>query len=307
MERYMEVAKSATPPVAPAAQVGYPTNGNPSTGTPASEPGEWWFHMTTEELRAVIAAAGITPAHDNLTQLLAALRSAGVFQTRPQFDNDTSAATTEFVKRALGSLSNVVSVSAAATLNAAHSGKLILVGGVTPFAITLPLWSEVVPGTVIEIQNIQPAGCTIQRQGSDVLQSGLGTFASYTNFNPGDSVRFVAGISAGSWQAVSGTLPLRDSIGPFGSSMAANGYQKLPSGLIVQWGTTASVANGGSASITYPIAFPTARICAVGSGIGTGINGSASAAAFNAGTLSGCTIYNWGAIAAQFSWLAVGY
>lgn len=69
MERYLEVAPSGSAPTAPAANPGYPTNGNPSTGTPASEPGEWWFHMISEELRAVILAAGGVPDHTNLTQV----------------------------------------------------------------------------------------------------------------------------------------------------------------------------------------------------------------------------------------------
>jgi hypothetical protein len=47
----------------------------------------------------------------------------------------------------------------------------------------------------------------------------------------------------------------------FGSSIAANGYQKLPSGLIIQWGlsaATGSVAGNstGSSTFTYPITFP---------------------------------------------------
>lgn len=75
MDRYLEVAYSATPPSAPPASSGYPTNGNPVAGTPASEPGEWWFHMITEELRAVIAAAALTPDHTNLTQLSAAIQA----------------------------------------------------------------------------------------------------------------------------------------------------------------------------------------------------------------------------------------
>lgn len=35
-------------------------------------------------------------------------------------------------------------------------------------------------------------------------------------------------------------------------SLASSGYQKLPSGLIVQWGTS------GGGSVTFPISFPTA-------------------------------------------------
>lgn len=77
MDRFFEVAPAAAPPSAPAANPGYPTNGNPQAGAAASEPGEWWFHMITEEMRAVIAAGGLTPDHANLTQLLTAIMVIG--------------------------------------------------------------------------------------------------------------------------------------------------------------------------------------------------------------------------------------
>ncbi len=42
----------------------------------------------------------------------------------------------------------------------------------------------------------------------------------------------------------------------FTSLLAVSGWQKLPSGLILQWGTTGGIAPGGSIAVTYPIAFP---------------------------------------------------
>ena len=39
-------------------------------------------------------------------------------------------------------------------------------------------------------------------------------------------------------------------------SLGTNGYQKLPGGLIMQWGVAASMAGGENRTITYPIAFP---------------------------------------------------
>ncbi len=39
--------------------------------------------------------------------------------------------------------------------------------------------------------------------------------------------------------------------------IGAAGYQKLPSGLIIQWGSHVAVTNGGGGSgVVYPIAFP---------------------------------------------------
>lgn len=41
-----------------------------------------------------------------------------------------------------------------------------------------------------------------------------------------------------------------------GGTLATNGWQKLPGGLILQWGATPALAANGGASMTYPIAFP---------------------------------------------------
>lgn len=43
----------------------------------------------------------------------------------------------------------------------------------------------------------------------------------------------------------------------FAASLTGNGYQKLPSGLIIQWGVMPSGVAGGQ-NITYPIPFPNA-------------------------------------------------
>lgn len=39
-------------------------------------------------------------------------------------------------------------------------------------------------------------------------------------------------------------------------SLSANGYQKFPGGLILQWGRKQSPASGSTDSFTYPISFP---------------------------------------------------
>ncbi|MGH9349379.1 MAG: hypothetical protein ACRD26_19185 [Vicinamibacterales bacterium] len=57
----------------------FPTAGDPGTGTPATKPGPYWFHMVTEELRAVIVAAGLTPDKEDVGQLLEALQAEGLF------------------------------------------------------------------------------------------------------------------------------------------------------------------------------------------------------------------------------------
>jgi hypothetical protein len=46
------------------------------------------------------------------------------------------------------------------------------------------------------------------------------------------------------------------------ASLSVNGYQKLPSGLIIQWGS--ATPSGGVSSVTFPIAFPHALFAVVG-------------------------------------------
>lgn len=76
---------SGTAPTAPGSpSTGYPTGGNPGTGTPPTNPGPYWFHQIGEELRAVIVAGGGTPSQGSLNQLLTALTalfSNGVLTT----------------------------------------------------------------------------------------------------------------------------------------------------------------------------------------------------------------------------------
>jgi hypothetical protein len=52
-------------------------------------------------------------------------------------------------------------------------------------------------------------------------------------------------------------------------SKATNGYQKLPGGLIIQWGTISSLGDNVSETITFPLAFPTAVVSFVATAEGT--------------------------------------
>jgi hypothetical protein len=53
---------------------GYFTPGYPGSDIPAAKPGAWFFHQLSEEMRAVIVAAGLTPDHEDLGQLLEAIQ-----------------------------------------------------------------------------------------------------------------------------------------------------------------------------------------------------------------------------------------
>lgn len=75
MDRHWDASGAAAAPAAPVNILG--PNVYPQGGASPSEPGPWWFHMITEELRAVLVAAGETPDRGTLNQLVTAMQAQG--------------------------------------------------------------------------------------------------------------------------------------------------------------------------------------------------------------------------------------
>ena len=72
--RNYESGASESAPLAPETpSLGYPTGGNPGTGTAATKPGPFWFHKIGESLRQIIVAAGLTPSDSNLALVVTAI------------------------------------------------------------------------------------------------------------------------------------------------------------------------------------------------------------------------------------------
>lgn len=84
------------------------------------------------------------------------------------------------------------------------------------------------------------------------------------------------------------------------SLLAANGYVKLPSGVILQWGS----ASGTSPVVTFPIAFPTA----LGAAFSMPTNASTSAPTpyISAKSTTGFTVTFVGT-SSTWNWFAIGY
>lgn len=95
-------------------------------------------------------------------------------------------------------------------------------------------------------------------------------------------------------------------------SKTSNGYVKLPNGLFVQWGTTISAGSAvGNATITLPIAFPTAGLFGI-SGISGANAGGQTFTCMNSApstTQMGITTYLNGTITASIGvfWIAIGH
>ena len=66
---YEADAVKAAPDLSTLASEGYPTDGSPELGTPATLPGAAWFYAVGEEIRNAILAGGKTPDKSSVDQL----------------------------------------------------------------------------------------------------------------------------------------------------------------------------------------------------------------------------------------------
>lgn len=93
-------------------------------------------------------------------------------------------------------------------------------------------------------------------------------------------------------------------------SLAANGYMKLPGGLILQWGTIAhSTTEGTSVTVTFPVAFPTACRSVTANDVVS--DKAAGISVYNIAA-SGASFFIWNrtggtAVGTSLNWFAIGY
>jgi hypothetical protein len=191
-----------------------------------------------------------------------ALRYAGImagesFTTRPQFDSSKALATTEFVQRSSGSLAGYVNYSANTTLTAADVGKYVYASA-SVMTLTLPDAALLPAGSRLYIQAGASTVCTVKSINGNV---------SGPNGNPSGSPNVVLGSGVAAEFIAWGAGWL--SVGGSGlASLAAGGFQKMPSGLIIQWGFGTAGSSGTTIINTYPIAFTKAIYSLVSQHIG---------------------------------------
>ncbi|WP_244135840.1 gp53-like domain-containing protein [Burkholderia vietnamiensis] len=165
--------------------------------------------------------------------------STGV--TPPQFDNSTKLATTAFVQRALGNFQGVLSVSVGSALTSAQSGSFVEITASANGAVTLPAPSTA--NLTYTLLNSSSYVITLSTPSGNI-SAGNNSASTYT-LGQGASVRVIS--DGTNWVVVNGV-----GTGAF----SANGYQKLPSGLIIQWGTYNTSTS--AVTVNFPLAFPNA-------------------------------------------------
>ncbi|MFV3329324.1 phage tail protein [Pseudomonas sp. NY15437] len=188
--------------------------------------------------------------------------------TPAQFDNDSSIATTSFVQNAglhFGPGAGI-GLATSTTLTAAQSGRWIEVQA-TGITVTLPALSTTQASLTTYTIRTNVA-FTLKASGAETLMYGSGNALNAYPVLPGQSLTVVSNGPGTNWYV------LGDGFGAsmYGALKAAPGYQKLPSGLIIQWGGSISGADG-TANIAWPIPFPggVGAVLAVGRWVSTGL------------------------------------
>lgn len=133
---------------------------------------------------------------------------------------------------------------------------------------------------------------------------GLGSMATKTDTDYPTVTAVAAGYVAKSGDTMTGDLNLP------GISKTANGYTKLPNGMILQWGASASIGGDTSVSVTFPIAFPTAclNVQVAAQQSGAGADTWPILISFNTTTaVVGRGVNNGTNASGPMYWMALGY
>jgi hypothetical protein len=225
------------------------------------------------------------------------------FTTPAQFDNTTKLATTEFVQRALGARSSARNYSLAAqlVLTAADIGSNISFNAGFNQTAKLPPTAGLPVGAVITLARLA-SGYTLTvtpDSGTAIIDSGGGLVSSFV-VQQGEDASFVW--NGTSWTVIGAALFRSTN---FVASKTGNGYQKLPGGLILQWGDAGSIGGGASVTVTMPLAWPGGwgTLIAVPGTTGPGT------CSFGVQFISNSQfkIHNGGSVSASAPWMAIGF
>lgn len=219
---------------------------------------------TLDTLAELATALGNDPNFaTTLTNLLAlkaplaspAMTGNPTAPTPAQFDNDTSLATTEFVKRQGLQLAGISYYTANTTLPLTDVGKAVFVNFSNPGGtISLPSAATVPVGAIYTVYNWGAQGLSLAAQVGQTINNNTSNPQTFT-MQPYSTVTVIAETGTG-WVIIGGSGQLTTS--PlFSASKTSNGYTKLPNGLILQWWADSFDATGVRIT-TFPIAFPNA-------------------------------------------------
>lgn len=290
--RKWEADAIVSPPTEPALPSdGYPTNGDPGAAQNATEPGAWWFHAIGEELRAVIIEGGLTPNISTLTQLRDAIKNIA---KGGDYKASVRVASTAAINLAApgASIDGVAMVAGDRFLEKDHA---------TLASRGIYIWN----GAAVAATRAADADAGTEFNGGAIIPVEEGTVNSDTNWQLTNNGTVTIGTTGLTFECIETKLFTGSN-----QSLATSGYQKLPGGLIIQWGSVDS-AGASAGTLTFPITFP--NICTHANVFDYASTRTVDFVRFNIPTVSNVT---WlaqtftGGIStttANWSWFAIGY
>lgn len=231
--------------------------------------------------------------------------------TPDQFDASQKIANMAALQRALGNKRAWVPVASSVALGVGHVGSAVGYIGSSTYTVTLPATSLLIAGATISFYNNTNVDQIVAAAGAETIAFGAtsfgGTVASTFTIPAGCTATFTF-IGGTAWHVVDGTATL-GGIASMYASKSGSGYQRLPSGLIIQWGTNAYPGSNLGVNITFPIAFPVACLSFV---VTASVAADADGAIYNYRNLtqSGVRV-NFGfgdaGIPLTGTWIAIGH
>ncbi|MDF2792323.1 MAG: hypothetical protein K0S85_76 [Pseudomonas orientalis] len=229
--------------------------------------------------------------------------------TPAQFDSSKLLATAEFVKRMGVEWSGFTSVSASTVLGNTSAGGIVSASSSTAINVTLPPTGPVGAGAMVMVLCGGTGAVTLLASNGEQITNSSGSAITVV-VPQGDSAILTR--LTGEWRLVGGTVALKYSAS-FSCGLGGSGYQKLPSGLIIQWGTMSATCSTTvtSTGVSYPIAFPNAVCLVTGSRtIELNTANSPLISEFFSGDTSTARVTHvrtTGSIAANWKYMAIGY
>jgi len=210
---------------------------------------------------------------------------------------NTTGALTGWIPQDSSGITNISGLtSSSVTLNSVQASKsrIVLNGTLTAnINIVVPAWVkswQVINNTVgaFTVTVKTPSG------------TGVAMTSGTTHYVIGDGVNITEDLGSAAFRAVGNGSNQIPDMSYYTSAFGSSGYQVLPSGLILQWGT--STATNSGAAVSFRMPFPTAMYAFVVAMANGNVYGTLSS---GQGTRTGVNIYCSISVAAV-TWLAIG-